>query len=319
MRKTFETKANIVEEMQAIRAHLESDEEENLRFRVLRPLTRVARPPVTSGNGVGGIPGISTMPSNAEELTNGEGNEINASYTPWQESTLTRSMITNSTAFSLRSGRKFNSSYHSAGLFDDCRHAFFNNDTEVSVYRLGNLRGMSASPSFSRIFIEHYKHGECIRNVAPSKARIIIVTNKRLLVFSIGADTPTDIILHGDWDPSGLTCHESNTHLVVFLGQCQRNRTNNYNGRIKIYRYRIDDQAKKLPVSNLNMPANDCPKRFSFHPDSRILTCITRIQNKLLVWRLDDDFLSSLEPFQFLKNKYTAVSARSPIAPTDRR
>ncbi|KAF6233806.1 hypothetical protein HO173_008018 [Letharia columbiana] len=222
-------------------------------------------------------------------------------------------MTKNSTTYSLRSVRKFSSSYHSAGLSDDCSHALFYNDSEVSVYRLGDIRTKDTSPSFSRIFNQQYKHGEFIRNVAPSRAFIVIVTNKRLLVFKFDADTLIGTVSHGDWDPSGLACHESKTHLVVFLGQCQRNKTKKYDGQIRVSRYRIDGQATNMPVFALNMPANDCPKRITFDTESQILTCITRIQNKLSIWKLDNEFFSSVEPFEFLKNKYTAETRETGV------
>lgn len=302
-RSTVETKSKILEEMRLIRAHLESDEEESLRLRVSRPLTHVSRKPTISSS-----------------LTPGESpvGEVNTSRKLCHESPLTRSMTKNSTTYSLRSVRKFSSSYHSAGLSDDCSHALFYNDSEVSVYRLGDIRTKDTSPSFSRIFNQQYKHGEFIRNVAPSRAFIVIVTNKRLLVFKFDADTLIGTVSHGDWDPSGLACHESKTHLVVFLGQCQRNKTKKYDGQIRVSRYRIDGQATNMPVFALNMPANDCPKRITFDTESQILTCITRIQNKLSIWKLDNEFFSSVEPFEFLKNKYTAVSAQNPSSPADR-
>ena len=312
IRPTVETKADILKEISVIRVHLEKDEEDRLRFRVLRPLTRVNQNSVASGSVLDSDLGISSIPSGSREPPV---ESIPLSHTSWRESALARSFTKSSTTFSLRS-RKFGSSYHSAALFDDCKHAIFNNDSEFSVYRLGDLtRG---SPNFSGILKKQYKHGEFIRNVASSQAFITIVTNERLLVFKIGADIPIDTIMHGDWDPSGLACHESETHLVAFLGQCKRIKASRYDGQIRVYKYRIDGQVKKLPVSTLNVPANDGPKRLSFGADSQILACITRIQNKVLVWRLDDGFLPSLEPFEFLKNKYTAVSAQSPTCPADR-
>lgn len=302
-RVTVETKANILEEVQLIRRHLESDEEDDLRFRVPRPLTRVSQNIIVPSDG----PDDDFIPSNSGKSPI---KDTRPSQMSWRESALSRSITKNSTTFSLRSVR---GGFHSAGLFESCQHAFFHSDSEVSVYRLGDLQTKTPSPSFSSIFTRRYKNGEIIRNVSSSKAFLTVVTSKRLMIFKIDADAPIDTILHGDWDPSGLACHEDKTHFVVFLGHCQRNKTNKYNGQIRVYRYRIDGRAK-LPVYVLNVPANDCPKRFSFDEHSRILTCITRIQNKLMMWCLNDDFLSSSEPFEFLKNKYTAVSTQNSTA-----
>ena len=277
--------------------HLEDDDEESLRLRISQPLTRAPLiiPPE---------PGEPEIEENNAEID------------------LTRSRTKNSTTFSLRKVRKFSSSYHSAGLSGDCTYAVFNDDSEVSVFRLGDLRGTPASLRFSRVFTQKYqqrKHNECIRGVASSRLYIVIVTNKSLLVFKIDSETAIDTFPHLKWDPSGLACHESETHLVVFSGQCQRNsKTGDYCGQIGVYRCRKEGQARRLPSFVLNVPANDYPKRLSFHADSRILTCITRLQNKVLMWKLNDDFLSVWGPYEFQKNDYTAVSARLATAPADR-
>ena len=314
VRSAVEDKANVLEEMRLIQVQLESDEREKLRLRVARPLTCVPQQSATPGSIQGRNSGISTV-----ALDRAESSPINTSHTSPSENPLTRSAIKNSTTHSLRSVRKFSSSYHSAGLLEDCHHAFLNNDREFSVYGLGDLRKNPASPNFSRVFTQQFKNQEVIRSISSSLAYIIVVTNKRLLVFKIDTGAPIDTIPHGDWDPSGLACHESQTLVVVFLGQCQRNKSNKYNGQIRVYRYRKEVQVEKLPAFTLNVPAADNPKRMSFDADSQLLTCITRIQNKLLVWRLDDHFLSSSEPFEFLKNKYPAVSARRSAAPSDSR
>lgn len=296
--------------MRLIQSHLKNDEEQDLRVRASQPLTRTS--PLSSapdGEMKIGLASSSTPPNPLDYPSQ----DIEV------ESVLTWSLTKSSKTFSLRSVRRFGTSYHSAGLFNDCRHVFFNNDSEVSVFKLGDLRGKPASPSFSRVFVQHYKNKECIRNVASSQSGIIVVTNKRLLVFDIGAETPIRATWHGDWDPSGLASHETETHCTIFLGQCQRNENNKYNGRIRVYRYRKDCQSENLPVFVLDVSANDCPKRLSFHADSQILTCITRLQNKLLGWKLDDDFSSSIDHFEFLKNNYTAVSAQRLTAPADGR
>ena len=237
------------------------------------------------------------------------------------EKALTRSSTILSTKSSI-SIRKFNKSYHSAGLFKDGRHAFFNNDSELSVYKLGDLRSKSVSPEASVVFTQEYKQRkdrEYIRNVASSASFIMVVTNKRLQIYSIDAGKLFATASHDKWDPSGLACHESETHLVVFLGQVQREKKNEYIGQIRVLRYRKQSQAEGLPVFALNVLANDCPKRLFFDADSQILTCITRTANKVLVWKLNDEFFSSLKPFEFLKNNYTAVSTQGPTASTSRR
>ena len=299
-RVSVETKAKIREETRLIQAHLENDEGEGLRLQMAQPLTRIS-------------PIISSDPVNPpiEEIANSN-----------PEGAFPRSIIKKSTAYSLRSVRKFGSSYNSAGLFEDCKHAFFNNDSNLSVYKLGDLRSQPTSPSFSWIFTQKYKHKERIRSVASSKSGIVLITNERQIIFNIQAkvaESPVGSSLHGVWDPSGVACHESETHFVVFLGQCRRNESNGYNGQIRVYKYRKDGQAQEFPIFIFPIPANDCPKKVFFHAGSQILICITRLQNKLLVWRLDEGFSSTQEPFDLFQSGYTAVSARRPIAPADRR
>ena len=295
-RGIVDTTANVLEEIRIIRMYLDSEEEEGLRFQVSRPLNRVpgsgtpTTPPEPVGPSTGGID-VSRL-----------------------EGALTRSLVRRSTDYSLCSIYKSGKSYHSAGLFDDCRHAFFNNDSEVSVHKLRDLQGETMSSSFPRVFFQQYKNKEFVRSVASSRSGIVIATNKSLSFFNIDADAPLGISPHGYWDPSGLACHETETLLVAFLGQCQRQKSGAYKGQIRVCRYRKDGQPARLPVFAFTSLANDCPKRLFFDADSRILTCITRVHNRLLVWKLDDEFFSSLEPFEFMKNSYTAVSARVPTA-----
>ena len=279
--------------------HLGNYEGEGLRLQMAQPLTPVS--PITSSDS--GTPPI----------------EERAEST--MEGALTRSIIKISKSYSLRSVRKFGNSYTSAGLFEDCKHAFFYNDSKISVYKLGDLRLQPDSPKLSWISTQTYKHGERIRSVGSSKSGLVVVTNDRQLTFNIqaeAAEVPVGTSSHGDWDPSGVACHETETQWVVFLGQCQRNESNGYNGQIKVYRYRKDGQAEGLPSTILKIPTNDCPKKVFFHAGSQILICITRIQNKLLMWKLHGDFSSTPEPFDLFQNGYTAVGARRPIVHADR-
>ena len=228
------------------------------------------------------------------------------------EKALPRSSTISSTKSSISSIsiHKFNKSYHSVGLSEDCRHAVFNNDSELSVYKLAKK---PVSLEASRIFTQNYKQRkdrEYIRMAASCESFTMVATNKRLQVFNTDAGTLIDTASHGGWDPSGLACHESETHLIVFLGQVQRGTSNECVGRIRVLRYRKHSQGEGLPVFALNVVANDSPKRLFFDADSRILTCITRARNQVLVWKLNDDFFSSSKPFEFMKNNYTAVSAQ---------
>lgn len=283
---------------------MDGDEDQGLRFQVSQPLTRV------SGSGTSIIPPASG------------GSSIGETKISTLERALSRSSTISCTKSSISSisMHKFNKSYHSAGISFNGQHAFFHNDSELSVYRLRDVRSKPVSLEVSRVFTQEYKQRkdrEYIRNLTSTESLIMIVTNKRLQVFSI-AGKLIGTASHDKWDPSGLACHESETHLVVFLGQVQRGMSNEYIGRIRVLRYRKQSQDEGLPVITLNVLANDCPKRLSFDAESRILTCVTRARNKVLVWKLNDEFFSS-SPFEFMKNNYTAVSAQGLTVPTDRR
>ena len=296
-RATMETETIVLEEMRSIKMHLDSDEAEGLRFQVSRPLTRVPGPSTPS------IPSESERPSIREI----------------DESRLDRSLIRSCTKYSMSSARKFSKScYTSAGLFNDCRHVFFYNDREVSVFNLGDFRVEPNPPNFPKVFKRQYKDMELVLSVASASSGFVISTNKTLSVWNVDSDAPIGFSPHGDWDPSGLACHETVTTLVVFSGQRQRDKSNKYNGQIRVCIYKKDGQSERPPVF-LQIPANDCPKSISFHADSQTLVCITRLRNKLLVWKLDDEFSSSLEPFEFSKNSYTVVSTQELITPTKRR
>lgn len=58
------------------------------------------------------------------------------------------------------------------------------------------------------------------------------------------------------------------------------------------------------------LPTQDRPKRLTLSPETQTLICVTRIQNKLLVWDLDESHLPLSEPFDFVKNHYRVVRIR---------
>ena len=302
IRASVESKAIILKEMQLIKERLDGDEDQGLRLQLSQPLTRVP------GSGAQVL-----LPESGEKST-GE----------TEMSTPERTLARSSTISCMKSSisiRKFNKTYHSAGFLKDGRHAFFNNDSELSVYKLKDPLSRPVPLEASKVFTQKYgkrKDRVYIRNVASSESFIIIVTNKSLQVFSVDAGRLIGTASHDEWDPSGLACHESETDLIVFLGQVQRNVKNDYISQIRVLRYRKQNQAEGLPIFALNGLANDCPKKLFFDADSQMLTCITRAQNKVLVWKLNDDYFSSSEPFEFLKNKYAAVSPQGPTAPSGR-
>ena len=201
-------------------------------------------------------------------------------------------------------------SYHSSGVSIDCNHAFFYNDTEISVYDLRELETNLKSPSLVK-FKKHFKN-EGIRNVALSQTFLLVATSKYMLTIDITKDLVIDTIEHTDWDPSGLASYETDTYLVVLLGQCQCNPVRKVKGQIKVYKYKIDGRPARLSVgSTISLPDYDSPKRLCIDADAQIVTCVTKIQNKILVWKMDDEFATCGGPFEFLKNRSTPVRVQS--------
>lgn len=309
-RSLTEARETVLQEIQIIRSHLDQDEEYSLRLCTDQPITRKGESLCMMGTEIDGISDLST-PESSPDFRNSTYISPGPSRTSWQEQPLMRSKFKASAIFSVQIPRKIlGNSFHSAGLSGDCEQAFFYNDSEVSVFRLGNITTHTTFLNFPKTLTKPYKDGERIRNVALSCRFFIIVTNKRLLIIRVNDDALTEAIPHDGWDPSGLSCHESVTHLVILLGQCQRDKTGKHQSQIKVSSYVIGGQFQRTSTSTVQIPAHDYPNRLSLDLDGQVITCITRIQNKVLVWRLDEQFKPSASPFEFSKNRYTTVSYR---------
>lgn len=78
-----------------------------------------------------------------------------------------------------------------------------------------------------------------------------------------------------------------------------------------LYKYAKDDSADLSLCSEATLSTQDRPKRVKVY--KRIAVCVTTIQNKLLVWRVDDNLYAEEEPFEFVKNRYSLVSTLSTV------
>jgi len=232
---------------------------------------------------------------------------------PWKEPELDISTLKNSRSFAVclpRNGIR-RTSYNSAGFSEDCRHAFFYNNSEISVFHLGDLGGYStASPPFPRVFIKQVK-GEHILNVVLAHRFLLIVTNKRLLTVDITMDERKSEMVtspHQDWDPSGLACHEDETHMVIILGQRKFNHKNGHIGRLKVIKRKINSNTRVLSYSTVDVPGHDFPKKLGYDPKTQLITCITKLRNKVIVWELNEEFIVRREPFEHINDRHIEVS-----------
>ena len=142
-----------------------------------------------------------------------------------------------------------------------------------------------------------------------SESFLVIITCQCVRVINVRNDYELEASPHGEWEPSGVACFESETGLKVALGLGQGNSLKSSRGQIVLFKYELGTRPKKLSLcSTIKLPTGNRPKRISFDADVGILTCVTTIQNKILVWHLDEDLSASGEPFDFLKNHYRVVS-----------
>lgn len=216
--------------------------------------------------------------------------------------------LTKDSRFSIRSD---SSGYHCAGLSHDCRHSFYYKDGRVSVFSLGDLRACTIRPISSRVLDrgERFTRGEPIFDTVMSSRFLVVVTSTRVLTVDITNGDEFEAITHGDWDLAGVAVHETGSHLLLALGHGKGDSSRNGRGQIEIYMHERNDRSCNFSLCyTLILPSKDRPKRLSFSGDGQILTCVTMIQNKLLVWKLAQDFSSRVGPFNFVKNHYRKVS-----------
>ena len=202
---------------------------------------------------------------------------------------------------------KSNVSYDFAGLSIDCKHAVLYNKTDLVVFRL-ELLSPSNPDSFPAILSRRFTDSEYILNIILGQSSLIIVTNKCLIALDIAraGNSRLDTIPHGDFDCSGVTCHEDDTHLIIMLGQ-RGHVKDGYIGRIKIMKFTFHGNGKPYHTSTILLPGHDYPKLLSYSAATKTLVCITRMPNKVMAWELDNNFSPlPMHPFDFV-HRYTEV------------
>ena len=196
--------------------------------------------------------------------------------------------------------------YDFARLSTDCKYAVLYSAYQSVVFRLEPL-DPSEPDSFHAILSKEFTD-ERILDILLGRRSMIIITNKCLLAVDItrGSSSRLGMIPHGNFDCSGITCHEDDTHLIIMLGQ-HRNDKEGYIGRINIIKFRFDGNGRPYRAATIFLPGHDCPKLLSYGAATKTLVCITRIPNKVMAWELDNDFSPLLmHPFDFV-HRYTQV------------
>ena len=310
-----------------IREQLDSDERAGLRFCVSplladeRHLTRQhtwsSQDNVRSDLKLTDIDEITSLSAGQTSSSSSPGTSTSLSQPSWHEEVLAKSRAQQSQNFSIpfssKGIRKTMYKPHSAGLSEDCKNAFFYNDTEISVFRLSGLKTtLSGVSAFPRVYSKEYKD-ECIFNVAASVNFACVITNKRMITIGISKQ-PEGLEIDSTpcgagWDPSGLACYECCGQLVVLLGQFRGNPNSGFEGQIKFFKCKVDDRARLGYYFTIPLPEHDWPKIICYEAEGKVLACVTGIHNKVLAWKLKDDLSGSTEFLNYQKNKYAAVCA----------
>lgn len=316
-------KETLLEEASVIRKLLDDDEAAGWRFYVSPPLS--ARPPLHVNVPRDDIIGRLDNPviaSNESTPTLMATPRTSVTEETWQESELPRSGIKATRPFSVLSHRAVTlgvrTPYDFAGLSGDCEHAFFYNENRVSVFQLADLRAQSTQVKFPRIldFGKDFTKGEPIFDVAMSQSFLSVVTSQCIRTVNIIDNYALEAMPHGEWEANGVACYENASQLVLALGEGQGNSLKSSKGQITLFKYGIRSRLKKLSLhSTLKLPTQDRPKRVSLDANGRILTCVTTIQNRVMVWDLDEDCATSKEPFDYAKNHYSVVSVANVALP----
>ena len=299
-------------EASTVREILDHDEEASLRFCVSEPPIVPPRTPPIDPDLV-----TESLPSTDPDVVESD----------FQEPFIPRSKIktTSSMSISFPRDRFFSSllgrtSFNFAGLSSDCQHVFFYDHCRISMFHLNNPKGKPLELG------RDFTNGDPILDAAMSQRFLVIATSQRILTFDLVERHQLEVVSFDAWESSGIACFESSNQLVLALGQGQGNSSKASQGQIVVYKYEKSSRLKRLEAcSTLPLPTQDRPKRVYLNAVPRILTCVTTIQNRVLVWDLDESFSPVSEPFDFVKNHYrkeryeTGITSTSAyISPSDK-
>lgn len=309
-------------EITGIEEVLDHDEEASLRISVSQPLNKppdFAHHPRINLTGRRGVSQDTLYSPLTTPDSSDRGTQEDIIQTAFREHAITKSKVKATKTFAiafirrgLLSGRP---TYDYAGLSEECRYAFFYKTDKITVFELAcsETQPISAISPPVPHFYKKFKLEEPIFDVVMTKNYLIVATDQSLRIIDIDNTRELGRIPHGDWEPTRVAYHESQIHLIIALGQGQGSSMQSSAGRIMLYKFTKDRSANLSLTSEANLSTRDRPKRLNLY--EKIVTCVTTIQNKLLVWTLDDVVWTSndglhpqVEPFEFVKNHYRVVS-----------
>lgn len=308
----------LLSEVSAVHDILNDDEEANLRLNTSQLLAIDVRSPRHDNmppNELLERPGQPFAMPIVTTVSSDPSPSIRTTGIDWQEPDLPTSKVRSTRSFSLSLHRAKTLggrvSFDFAGLSNDCQYAYLYHENRVSVFHLADLGAQSTESAFLRTLDlgRDFTHSEPVFDVVMSGSFLVVITSLCVRVVNVRNNYELEASAHGEWEPSGVSCSENGTRLVIALGQGQGSSLESSKGQIVLFRYEPGTRPRKMsPCSIIKLPARNRPKRISLDADGGILTCVTTIQNRLLVWHLDENFSTAGEPFDFIKNHYHVVS-----------
>lgn len=202
--------------------------------------------------------------------------------------------------------------YKSTVLSSDCSSVCFYGDRKVVVYSIRHIPETCSKKPCVVSFQKEFGKGVWIWDVAISKNYLVVSsTLKNVLVFRHTKqlqDSPLQTFPSDNF-LSGLAIHETDAQLQILIGKGRD--TGSVDGQITIHTCSLGNSSDGLATDSLHfkepriiaIPDQDLPKRIGVDQDGKMISCITRMRNTVLIWRADGE--SSL-PFM-IQNRYTPV------------
>ena len=199
-------------------------------------------------------------------------------------------------------------SYDAAGFSPDCQRIYFYNTSQVCVYELANAAAGPSLTSYSPILKRRSMNEGPIMRVALSANFLVVATTQQTRIIGVSSGESIQTLPNCNAPPSTLAVLERGIQLIIILGQCHGLPPSKCQGQIKICRYFIArGMESSHTTTNLGLLDGDYPKQLYIEADANLVCCVTGIQNKLLVWKVDDNLDKSDEPLEYVKNYYCPV------------